>query len=225
MDRNPRLNWSEIDTVLCDMDGTLLDLAFDNHFWLEYLPGEYGRRLGMEPEAALATLTERYQATQGQLDWYCIDHWTRELEIDIRELKGRVRERIAYLPQASDFLSFLRDLSKRVLLVTNAHPDVLQLKVSQTQLAIEVDELVSSHSFDLPKEHPDFWGALRSVHPFDPDRTLIIEDNVEVLRSAQSAGIANLVAVSRPDWRRPKRMVEAFPAVEKVADLIGPSYA
>lgn len=202
-----------------------MDLAFDNHFWLEYLPGEYGRRAGMGPEAALATLTERFRATEGRLDWYCVDHWTRELEIDIRELKARVRERICYLPQAPDFLSFLRDLSKRILLVTNAHPDVLQLKLTQTQLAAEVDELVSSHSFNLPKEHPDFWRALRSVYPFDPARTLIIEDNLEVLRSAQSAGIAHLVAVSRPDWRRPKRVVEAFPAVEKVADLMAAYYA
>src|SRR5690606_507131 len=27
------LPWNQIDTVLLDMDGTLLDLHFDNHFW------------------------------------------------------------------------------------------------------------------------------------------------------------------------------------------------
>ncbi|HBT55971.1 MAG TPA: haloacid dehalogenase, partial [Pseudomonas sp.] len=32
------LNWNAIDTVLLDMDGTLLDLHFDNHFWLEHMP-------------------------------------------------------------------------------------------------------------------------------------------------------------------------------------------
>lgn len=30
--------WKEIDTVLLDMDGTLLDLNFDNHFWKEFVP-------------------------------------------------------------------------------------------------------------------------------------------------------------------------------------------
>ena len=29
------LAWRDIDTVLLDMDGTLLDLHYDNHFWLE----------------------------------------------------------------------------------------------------------------------------------------------------------------------------------------------
>ena len=25
----------EVDTILLDMDGTLLDLHYDNHFWME----------------------------------------------------------------------------------------------------------------------------------------------------------------------------------------------
>ena len=32
------LNWSKIDTVLLDMDGTLLDLHYDSHFWLNVIP-------------------------------------------------------------------------------------------------------------------------------------------------------------------------------------------
>ncbi len=30
--------WSRIDVVCLDMDGTVLDLRFDNRFWLEMLP-------------------------------------------------------------------------------------------------------------------------------------------------------------------------------------------
>jgi 5'-nucleotidase len=32
------LDWNNIDTVLLDMDGTLLDLAFDSQFWLQDVP-------------------------------------------------------------------------------------------------------------------------------------------------------------------------------------------
>ena len=35
---NPLIDWEEIDTILLDMDGTLLDLNYDLHFWLEHLP-------------------------------------------------------------------------------------------------------------------------------------------------------------------------------------------
>jgi 5'-nucleotidase len=34
----PEFDWREIDTVLLDMDGTLLDLEFDSHFWLSLVP-------------------------------------------------------------------------------------------------------------------------------------------------------------------------------------------
>ena len=37
----------DIDTVLLDMDGTLLDLHYDNHFWLEHLPQRYAELHGI----------------------------------------------------------------------------------------------------------------------------------------------------------------------------------
>lgn len=41
-------NWKTIDTVLLDMDGTLLDLHFDNHFWLSLVPQEFKQATGSE---------------------------------------------------------------------------------------------------------------------------------------------------------------------------------
>ncbi|KEP73664.1 nucleotidase, partial [Microbacterium sp. SUBG005] len=32
------IDWQAVDTVLLDMDGTLLDLAFDNYFWQKLVP-------------------------------------------------------------------------------------------------------------------------------------------------------------------------------------------
>lgn len=38
--------WQDVDTVLLDMDGTLLDLAFDNYFWQKLVPETWGAKTG-----------------------------------------------------------------------------------------------------------------------------------------------------------------------------------
>ena len=50
------IDWNQIDTVLLDMDGIDLDLRFDNHFWLEYVPQRYAETQGLELAVAKADL-------------------------------------------------------------------------------------------------------------------------------------------------------------------------
>ncbi|MGH8370476.1 MAG: haloacid dehalogenase, partial [Gammaproteobacteria bacterium] len=97
-------DWSEIRTVLLDMDGTLLDLHFDNHFWLEHVPLRYAERHGLDPEQALAELMPRFREMEGTLQWYCLDHWSRELDLDIVALKREVAYLIKVLPEVETFL-------------------------------------------------------------------------------------------------------------------------
>jgi hypothetical protein len=61
------------------MDGTLLDLRFDNFFWQELIPSRYAALHGLPHEEAVAVLTPRFEAARGTLEWYCLDHWSREL--------------------------------------------------------------------------------------------------------------------------------------------------
>ena len=65
----PPLDWTAIDTVLLDMDGTLLDLRFDNWFWQEHVPSLWGRERGLSADQALAQLTPRFEAARSRLDW------------------------------------------------------------------------------------------------------------------------------------------------------------
>ena len=83
------IDWCEIDTVLLDMDGTLLDLRFDNWFWQEYIPEKYGALRGLTPEQAWKLLAPKFRAALGTLEWYCLDYWASELELDIREAPVR----------------------------------------------------------------------------------------------------------------------------------------
>ncbi len=216
----PRLPWAGIDTVLLDMDGTLLDLHYDNHFWQVYVPEKFAERHGLPPEEAHAECFRRYNDKAGTLQWYCVDYWTEQLELDIVRLKEELAHLIAVHPDVTEFLAALKAAGKRVVLVTNAHRKSLNLKMERTGLAIHFDALHVSHEYGLAKEEPAFWGALRASEPFDPARTLLVDDSLPVLRSARSYGIAHLRAVLRPDTRLPDKDVGEFTAIRRFSDIL-----
>ena len=216
-----RVDWTQIDTVLLDMDGTLLDLRFDNWFWQTHVPDAYARRHGLTALEAQQQLQPRFSAAQGTLDWYCIDYWSQQLGLDIRALKHDVRDQVDWLPGAADFLTHLAASGKRRILVTNAHPQTLAIKDARVSLARWLDELHSTHSFGLPKESQAFWPRLAARVPFDPQRTLFVDDSLPVLSAARAFGIRWLRAIRRPDLGRPARDTGDFAGVDSIAELIG----
>jgi putative hydrolase of the HAD superfamily len=213
-------DWQSIDTVLLDMDGTLLDLHFDNHFWLEYVPQRYALARGMSEAAAKQELLARYGDIQGTLEWYCVDHWTRQLGLDIALLKQEVKHLIAVHPHVTDFLDLLGRAGKRRVLVTNAHQKSLGLKMRRTRLADRLDQIVCAHDLGLPKEDPGFWPRLRECAAFEPARTLFVDDSLAVLRSAQEYGIEQLLTILLPDSQQAERRVDEFVAVRDFEDLL-----
>lgn len=214
------IDWNKIETVFLDMDGTLLDLHFDNHFWLSHVPQRYAERHGVNAEDAHADLAIRYQRVIGTMQWYCVDYWTRELSLDIEKLKEEVAHLIAVRPDVLAFLSFLRASGKRLTLVTNAHSKSLSLKMKRTELDIYFDAIICAHDLGMPKEQSGFWGKLQAIERFDPALTLLVDDSLPVLRSARDYGIAHLLAIHQPDSRQPAKNVEEFMAVERFNDII-----
>lgn len=216
----PPLDWSAIDTVLLDMDGTLLDLYFDSHLWKEHLPRRFAEQHGLDIDTARQQIGPRIRALEGSLQWYCLDHWTRELGIDIAGLEREVAHLIAVRPHVLAFLQFLRDNAKQVVLATNAHRRSLEHKLARTGLSGYFDHVFSSHDFGAPKEEQAFWLRLQQARPYQPERTLFIDDNPQVLRSARSFGIAYLLAVAQPDSRGATRRHEDFHALDSFLELL-----
>jgi putative hydrolase of the HAD superfamily len=214
------LPWNAIDTVLLDMDGTLLDLHFDNHFWLQHLPQRYAEHHGISRALAEAELLPLFREHAGTLNWYCTDFWSRELKLSIRDLKREVAHLIALRPDADTFIQALRQAGKQVVLITNAHRDSLSLKLERIELAPYFDHLISSHDYGFPKEDQQFWHALQQDISFDPARSLFIDDSLPILRSAGRFGVGQLLAVRQPDSQAGPKDTEEFAAVEDYRELL-----
>lgn len=213
------VDWKQIDTVLLDMDGTLLDLYFDNYFWQQHLPACWAKRCGLSLAEAHEILLPRFRKLEGTLSWYCLDFWTQELDMDVLALKDDIQHLISMRPHAENLLLTLRQMGKQLVLVTNAHPDVIDYKFARTEIDQHFEAVISAHELGEPKEAAAFWPHLIARQPFDPQRTLLIDDNWHVLESARAFGIVHLLTIARPDSRQPARSAAEFTAVEDFCEL------
>ena len=207
------LDWSKIHTVLLDMDGTLLDLHFDNHFWMEHLPKRFSEHSNMPMAEAEKFLKSRYQSVEGTISWYCLDYWAEQINMPITELKKEVQHLIKLRDDAHDFLVALKQSGRKVILVTNAHPDSLSLKIERTELNKYFDELISCHQFGVTKESQLLWQRLQKHVGFKNDNTLFVDDSINILDSAKTFGIKYLLAVANPDSKQATRNITEYPAI------------
>jgi len=214
------LNWAEISTVLIDMDGTILDLHFDNHFWLEHFPARYSEKHNISIDEAKQKLTARYQELTGTIEWYCLDYWTEFTEMPIASIKREVQHLIQLRADAHQFLTTLKKSGREIILVTNAHPDALSLKIERTQLDKYFDALYSTHEFGVVKESQLLWQRLQAKQPFNPNNTLFIDDSLPILKSAQTFGIKHLLAVANPDSKKAASTITTFPAITDYSVLL-----
>ena len=214
------IDWQEINSIFLDMDGTLLDLHFDNYFWREHVPLRYAQTHEIKIEEAREKLFLKFSEMEGTMEWYCVDYWTEQLGMDIAMLKEEVDHLIAVHPHVVEFLEAIRANGKRVVLVTNAHGKSLELKMNRTQLGGHFDALICSHDLGLPKEDVRFWNKLQKVEPFSSGNTLLVDDSLPVLRSAREYGIQHLLAVYKPDTKGPLKEVEDFMAIHKFEEIM-----
>jgi putative hydrolase of the HAD superfamily len=214
------VNWAAVDCVMLDMDGTVLDLAFDNHFWRVVVPQRYAQLHKLSAKQAWAELEPHFRNLQGRLEWYCLDHWSGITRLDLAAIKREVRHDIRPLAGSLSFLDAVRASDRPLWLVTNAHVDSWAVKLEHTGLRNHFDEVICSHDFGAPKESPEFWTRFAAKHAFDPPHTLFVDDSLAVLEAARDFGVGQTVAVRRPDSTQEARIVDAFPAVNGIADLL-----
>ncbi len=213
------IHWQSIDLVMFDMDGTLLDLAFDNLFWQQAVPQAWAIQNQHPLEQAIELLKPEFKAQEGTLNWYSLPYWSDYLKIDLTMLKIQYQDQIRLRPQALELLQDLKQAGKTIWLVTNAHPIVLDIKMQKTGIAGYFDQLISSHDLGFAKEQESFWHQLAQHYSFEKSRSLFIDDSEPVLHAAQHYGIGQVLGISQPDSQLPKRQQLKFPAIDQLNEL------
>ena len=214
------LNWSKIDTVLLDMDGTLLDLHYDSHFWLNVIPAQHALARGISLDAAKADILKRYHAVSGQIQWYCLDYWEQQLSLPIMELKRESQHLIKMREDVPHFLTELKKAGKELILLTNAHPESVMLKFEHTAIDNYLDGVVSTHEYGVSKEQQSLWNQVQKDLGFNKSRTLFVDDSIAVLNAAREYGIEHLLAVANPDSQQPHNEIADYLSVTDYRKII-----
>ena len=214
------ISWDGIDTVLLDMDGTLIDLNYDNTLWNEHVPRRYAAGHSLKPSQASALLYGTTMANQPKLRYYSVDFWKHRTQLDIDRLHNDLSHLIRYRPNAEVFMKYLRKTGRRAVITTNAHPNSLAIKNSITGLVSQVDASYSAHDFGWAKEERGFWETLSTLELSDPSRTLLIDDNENVLDMAVEFGIGHVLTIAQPDLHKPTRVGLRYPVINDFTEVM-----
>jgi HAD superfamily hydrolase (TIGR01509 family) len=214
-----QLNWDSIDTVLLDMDGTLLDLNFDFYFWTKHLPQKYSQIHNANIDEVTNYIANRLAEKQGQLEWYCTDYWSQQFQLDIIAAQTEVKHLIRERAQVTEFLNKLGEIHKKRILITNSDRPSIELKFANCAIEPLLDQVISSHDYTVAKEQQKFWHQLQSHIDFNPETALFIDDSETVLDSAQKFGIKQLLSIKQPISTQLRQEDSKYPMVENFLPL------
>ena len=210
----------DIKFVLLDMDGTLLDLYFDDYFWGHLVPEKYAEKHNMTFGAAKDFLFKTYKSHEKTLNWCDIDFWSKELHLDIPVLKEQIKHLIEVHPHVIDFLKMLRKHKKKIFLVTNAHYKTVSLKLKKTQIGKYFDSVLCSFDVGYPKEYVEFWHKAEKQLKFDKEKTLFIDDTEDVLLTAKEYGIKYLLFKARTSSKLEPKKSNNFLVIHDFRELM-----
>tara|TARA_B110000967_G_C18901001_1_gene575074 strand:- start:2379 stop:3068 length:690 start_codon:yes stop_codon:yes gene_type:complete len=213
------IDWTQINTIFLDLDGTLLDLNFDLHFWLEYLPKVHSKKHNLSFEESKKIIILMLESQEGKLTWYCLDYWEEKLGFDIMQLKSDVSHLIQVHNHVEEFLKVAKEKNKRIYLVTNAHRKGIKLKMKMSNLQNYFDEIISSHDYGFIKQEQKFWQQLEVAIDFDKDRTIFFDDSLDVLESAAKFKIKYVVAINKPSSAIEKKLIPGFFNIENFLEV------
>jgi putative hydrolase of the HAD superfamily len=199
----------DIDCMLVDMDGVILDNTYDNNFWQNQIPGVISKNKNISFEDAKRLAVQIFNYKKNTKDWYDVDYWSNMLNVDIEaEKRSSISfDRIQLYEGVTETLNKLKD-NFRLILITNAHRKTLNIKLEKYDLSPYFENMICAHELHYVKENIQLWYMLKSRFKLDYTKTLLIEDTINNIKVGLSAGISQAVYLGDEIYEDSKKILK-----------------
>ena len=206
--------------ILSDLDGVILDLAYDIKFWELWLPEQVANQTNKSIEETKAEMKAEIDIQRGTLNFYDLNYWDDLLNVDCMQIFREKTERCSYLEGSYEALQRLSTLKNPKYIMTNGDPRIQDYK-AETQNFLEFfDSIFYSMHVGYPKESKEFWALARHNLNLDFEDTIFIDDDFKVVTAAAKAGIKQVAWITPGKNRILQNRVETFASLSDLVSTI-----
>ena len=176
---------SQLQGVLCDMDGTLVD---SEPYWAAAkteIMAQYGIPFTPEQTAPLVGKSMMFTVRAMQAAGLPLSDAQTVVAL-VEHVAARVQDQLPWLPDAQAFLRQMKAENVPCALVTQGWPEIAQLVVDASDGALRT--MVTGDEVVNPKPHPEPYLTAAARLGVDPTYCVAIEDSPTGVDSAEAAG-------------------------------------
>jgi len=170
-----------IEVVSFDLDGTLLDTSFVDSVWLEEIPRLYSVEKGVSVDDARKIVKSEYDSVgKDRLEWYDIHYWIQRfsLKVEAKELLRNFEHRIKAYPEVLEVLEQLRQNEFRLVIVSNAGREFVELELEKTEMKNCFERVFSSTSdFGVVKKTVRLYQRVCRILGVSPQEMIHVGDD------------------------------------------------
>lgn len=167
--------------VSFDLDGTVTDISFVDSVWLEGMPRLYARWNGISFEDAKSFLISEYgKVGRERLEWYDLSYWLAKLGLDVSpgEVLNSYQDKIRIYPDVIEVLEGFRNRGLRLIIVTNARREFVDLELEKTKIGHYFEHVFSATSdFGLIKKATSVYEKVCGICDVSPEEMVHVGDD------------------------------------------------
>ncbi len=171
----------EVKVISFDLDGTLFDNMFVDSVWLEEIPRLYAIEKKAAVEDAKKIVKREYDRVgKDRLEWYDIGYWIEKfgLNVEAKELLKNFENRIRTYREVPTVLMQLRQKGFRLVVVTNAAREFVELELEKTNMKDFFERIFSSTSdFGMVKKTVKLYQRVCSILRVSPQEIIHVGDD------------------------------------------------